>query len=122
MKIILDKKPKREFSYHMRNSFRNILIILSYTLGFCLYAFIYLVWTIDCYYWVNILSYYKSLRHFIHWEWGLLNWIIIPILGFILGICHMFFIYKGSLFCKALIMFSIMFYTFILPVVIAFVN
>ena len=105
MKLILDKKPKREFSYHMRNSFRNILIILSYTLGFCLYAFIYLVWTID----FNNLSY-------------LLNWIIIPILGFILGICHMFFIYKGSLFCKALIMFSIMFYTFILPVVIAFVN
>lgn len=105
MKIILDKKPKRDFSYHMRNSFRNILIMLSYTLGFCLYAFIYLVWTID----FNNLTY-------------LLNWIIIPVLGFALGICHMFFIYKGSLFCKALIMFSIMFYTFILPVVIAFVN
>lgn len=105
MKIILDKKPKRDFSYHMKNSFRNILIMLSYTLGFCLYAFIYLVWTID----FNNLTY-------------LLNWIIIPILGFTLGICHMFFIYKGSLFCKALIMFSIMFYTFILPVVIAFVN
>ncbi len=105
MKIILDKKPNRNFSYHMKNFFRDILIIFSYTLGFCLYALIYLIWTID----FNNLNY-------------LLNWIVIPILGFILGICHMFFIYKGSLFCKALIMFSIMFYTFILPVVIAFVN
>ena len=103
MKLIVSKKSKRELSYYVKNISRDLLIVFSYTIGFCLYALIYLVWTID----------FSSIN---------LAWISIPILGFCLGIAHIFFIYKGSLFCKALTMFAIMFYTFALPVIIAVVN
>lgn len=103
MKLISDRKQKKGFSSIIFNLGRDLLIIFSYIIGFSLYAFVYLVWTIN---WKNISVW----------------WITIPILGFLLSIAHMFFIHKGYLFCKALIMFSIMIYTFVLPIIIAVVN
>lgn len=94
---------EKKVSRFIFNLGRDILIISSYIIGFSLYAFIYLVWTTD---WKNISFW----------------WILIPILGFLESIAHMFFIYKGSLFCKALIMFTIMIYTFVLPIIIAVIN
>lgn len=103
MKLIVDLKPKHNFLYKFKNTLRDITIVLSYTLGLTLYAFIFLVWTID----------FKNIN---------LGWISIPIIGFVLGLIHIIFIYKGSLICKTITMVSILLYVFVLPFIIAFVN
>lgn len=104
IKVIVDKKNKINTLYHVKNSLRNITILLSYTLGFCVYSLLFQLWSIDS---------------FLTLSWW---WLVIPILGFLTGIIHLGFIYKGSLICKAFVMFCIMFYVFVLPFVIAMVN
>lgn len=104
MKIIVDKKDKKNLNYHVKNSLRNILIIFSYIVGFSLYSLIYMVWPT------------KDLCSISYW------WIAIPMIGLVTGLLHMLFIYKGSLFCKGIIMFEIMIYVFLLPLIIALVK
>ena len=107
--------PRKVPYYGKKNSFipKVTGIIHSITLtksvikvtisGTWIYAFIFLVWTID----------FKNIN---------LGWISIPIIGFVLGLIHIIFIYKGSLICKTITMVSILLYVFILPFIIAFIN
>ena len=104
MRLIVDKKNNRNISYHFKNILRNTLIIFSYIVGFSCYALLFLGWTINFKEFTNIV------------------WIAAPILGLVTGLIHMGFIYKGSLICKALVMFIIMFYVFILPLLVAIYN
>lgn len=103
MKIIKSKKEKQIFSFYFKNFIRDFLIIFSYTFGFVLYWFIFFI---------------------LKWDYDLfkLYIIIIPTLGFVMGITHIVFIYKGSLFCKTITMITILLYVFILPIVITFVG
>lgn len=103
MKLISDKASNLSFKYYLKNFFRDVLIICAYTLGFCAYALVFLSWTVN----------FKTLSY---------GWITIPVLGFVMGLIHIGYIYKGSLLCKAIVMFSIMLYIFIVPLVIAFIN
>ena len=102
MKLITSKKEKNTFNYHIKNSLRNVVIVLSYTIGFTLYALFFLIWKVD----------FHDIS---------LWWISVPIIGFILGITHMLFIYKGSLTCRAITMFVIMFFVFVIPFAITFI-
>lgn len=102
MKLITSKKEKNCLNYHIKNSLRNVTIVLSYMVGFALYALFFLIWKVN-------------LRDISLW------WISVPVIGFILGILHMFFIYKGSLICRAITMFAIMFFVFVIPFTITFI-
>ncbi len=103
MKFIIDKKEKNGFNYHLKNSLRNITIVLSYTIGFALYSFVFLICR------------EKSISDID------LYWIFTPILGFVLGLIHLLYVYKGSLFSRGFTMISIMIYVFAIPFIILFI-
>lgn len=103
MKLIVATKNKRNFFSNFKIFLRNAIILVSYTLGFSVYALLFLIWTIE-------------------WKSDNLYWLLIPLIGFIIGVFHLVFIYKGSLISKAITMFSIMIYVFLMPLVIAMVN
>lgn len=105
MKLIAKTIPNSK-KYYWKQLGISILIVLTYIIGITTYVALFLL---PSYFFAN------QPLHTLDW-----NWLLVPVLSFVIACLHLYYRYKGSLKTRSIVMFILFLIIFFVPLIILF--